>query len=378
MVALRWLMFIIPIIVVFFYNNGLDQTEVMLLQSLFSVAIVVFEIPSGYFSDVMGRKTTIVLGCITGTIGLAIYSISYGFWGFLAAELLLGLGASFISGTDSAILYDTLIELGREHEYPKIEGRRTSVCNFSETAASILGGVLATISLRTPFYVETAVTALTIPIALTLVEPERHRWDKSQGSWRSILRIVRFALREQLEIKWLIFYSAAVGSSTLTMVWFIQPYLLESGLPLAYFGVLWAALNFSVGVFSLSAYRIERFLGRRVTLLMLIPISFTGYIITGAVQSLWAIPALFLFYFVRGVHGPVLKDYVNRLTSSDRRATVLSVKNMISRLLFTLVGPVVGYIKDIYTIRHALFVAGTIFLLSGAVAVVFLRKNRGV
>ncbi|MEA3378974.1 MAG: MFS transporter [Nanoarchaeota archaeon] len=107
--ALRWFMLIMPIIVLFFQENGLSIKEVLLLQSFFSIGIILFEIPSGYFSDVIGRKTTIIFGCILEFIGFSVYSFSYGFIGFLIAELILGLGSSFLSGTDSAIIYDGLI-----------------------------------------------------------------------------------------------------------------------------------------------------------------------------------------------------------------------------------------------------------------------------
>ncbi|MDZ7721730.1 MAG: MFS transporter [candidate division KSB1 bacterium] len=376
LLSLRWMMFIIPILVIFFYDNGLDQTQVMILQSLFSIAIVLFEIPSGYFSDVMGRKLTVVLGCILGSCGFLIYSFSFGFWGFLAAELVLGLGASFISGTDSALVYDTLAQLGREAEYPKIEGRCSSICNFSETAASIIGGMLAAVSLRTPFYLETAFMLMTIPLALTLVEPERHRWDASQGNWNSILQIVRFSLHENKVLKWLIFYASVTGASTLTMVWFIQPYLKESGLPLSLFGVVWAALNFSVGIFSMYAYRIERKLGRRRILLLQIPLMTIGFILAGLFQTLWAIPVLFIFYFVRGINRPVMKSYINQMVSSDKRATVISVSNMTGRMIFALAGPVIGLIKDRFSLSYALFTAALIILTSGSIVLVFLNKHR--
>ena len=103
LVIMRWLLFIMPIIVLFFYENGLNQTEIMILQSIFSIGVVIFEIPSGYFSDVIGRKRTMVIGSVISTIAFGIYAFSSGFWGFLVAELILGLGASFISGTDSAM-----------------------------------------------------------------------------------------------------------------------------------------------------------------------------------------------------------------------------------------------------------------------------------
>ncbi|MCK4748509.1 MAG: hypothetical protein KAT15_15765, partial [Bacteroidales bacterium] len=72
---------------------------------------------------------------------------------------------------------------------------------------------------------------------------------------------------------------------------------------------------------------------------------------------------LYLFYLVRGYATPVLKDYINRVTASHIRATVLSVRNFIIRLLFALTGPLLGWIKDLYSLPQALTLAGIIFLI---------------
>ena len=101
-------MLIMPIITLFYQENGLGMKDVLLLQGIYSVAIVVLEIPSGYFADVWGRKSTLIIGSFLGVLGFAIYSFTSGFWSFLVAELVLGIGQSFISGSDSALLYDTL------------------------------------------------------------------------------------------------------------------------------------------------------------------------------------------------------------------------------------------------------------------------------
>ena len=219
---------------------------------------------------------------------------------------------------------------------------------------------------------------LTIPLALTLTEPKRHHWDTLQGNWNGILRIVRFSLHENTRLKWLIFYASVTGASTLTMVWFIQPYLKESGLPLSLFGVVWAALNFSVGIFSMNAYRIERRLGRQKTLFIQIPLLGIGFVLAGMFQALWAIPVLFIFYFVRGINRPVIKSYINRMVTSDRRATVMSVANMTGRMIFALAGPVVGVIKDVYSIKYALFLAAAIILISGFTVLMFLKKHQAL
>ena len=69
-----------------------------------------------------------------GTIGYLIYSVSNSFSGFLAAEIILGIGGSFISGADSAMLFDSLAATKRQHQYLQFEGRITSLGNFAETA----------------------------------------------------------------------------------------------------------------------------------------------------------------------------------------------------------------------------------------------------
>jgi len=374
--ALRWFMLIMPTIVLFFQENGLSMREVLLLQSLFSVAVIVLEIPSGYFSDVIGRKTTIFLACISGFLGFLIYVFAQDFSGFLIAELLLGLGSSFLSGTDSALLYDSLLELRREGEFTKLEGRLLAVGNFSEAAASLVGGALALVSLRLPFIVMAIVVFLSIPVALLLVEPKRRKFEAHDNPIKEVLRIVRFGLHEHAVIKWLIIYSGFVGASTLTMVWFIQPYLASGGLPLAYFGIAWAVLNASVGIFSLFAHRIEALVGRRTALLMLMPLIALAYLILSLSTAYWAFAFIFIFYFVRGISNPVLTDYVNRLTSSEMRATILSVKNLFGRIVFAIVGPFVGWVADIYSLPVAFITSGLIFLVLGLTSLCFLHKHK--
>lgn len=63
--------------------------EIFIIQSIFSLGVVLFEIPTGYFADVVGRKKSLIIGMTLGAIGLTLYSFSREFWGFLIAELIL-------------------------------------------------------------------------------------------------------------------------------------------------------------------------------------------------------------------------------------------------------------------------------------------------
>ena len=128
-------MIIMPIIVLFFQDNGLNLQQIMTLQACYSLSLSLLEIPSGYAADIIGRRKTLILGCILAFLGFSIFSVSYDFWWFLIAEILLGFGNSFISGADTALMYDSLLEAKAEDQFLKYEGRSISIGNFSEAAA---------------------------------------------------------------------------------------------------------------------------------------------------------------------------------------------------------------------------------------------------
>lgn len=85
-------MLYMPIVKLFYEENGLDNFQLFLLHGVYSLVIALLEIPSGYAADIWGRKNALIMGTTFGSIGFAIYSFTYGFWGFLLAELALGVG----------------------------------------------------------------------------------------------------------------------------------------------------------------------------------------------------------------------------------------------------------------------------------------------
>jgi len=369
-------MLFMPIVVPFYQSNGLGMQEVLILQGIYSVTIVILEIPSGYFADVLGRKRTIILGSFMGFFGFLTYSVSFGFWGFLLAEVILGIGQSLISGADSAMLYDTLLDLKKEKKYIKYEGRLTSLGNIAEAIAGTLGGLLAGISLRSPYIAQTMIAFIGIPAAISLIEPARHK-RMLDMRFRDIIDIVKIALFRDKTLQKNILFSSIIGTSTLTMAWFVQPFLQKVEIPIELFGFIWTALNLTVGLVALIAYRIEMRLGQRNSLILITLLIPGGYFALSQSGSIPAISILFLFYMVRGFATPVLKDYIHKLTGSEIRATVLSVRNFIIRLNFALIGPFLGWYTDYFSLSQALFLAGILFFIfSGITLLLFIIEMK--
>jgi len=72
-------MLFMPIIWLFYDENGLSIADLFIIQSIYSVTIALIEIPSGYVADVLGRKNSMIIGTFFGCLGMIIYSYSYGF-----------------------------------------------------------------------------------------------------------------------------------------------------------------------------------------------------------------------------------------------------------------------------------------------------------
>jgi len=354
--AVLWFMVAMPIIVLFFQEHGLSLTEVMLLQGIYSLSVALFEIPSGYIADIFGRKQTIVFSTIFSFIGYLVFSFYGGFYAFAIAQILVGVGGSLMSGSDSALIYDTLLETESKSSYTKIEGRNYAIGNFSEALAGVLGGFLAVSSIYLPIYVQTTILFFSIPIALTLVEPTMHEENKLDRSFKAIMGVVKFSLVDNTRLRWLIIYSSAMGVATLSMAWFAQPFFKEVGLPLAYFGILWAGLNFSAGLTSFNAHQFDKKENNYKMLIYLSLAMFISFILLGFNNSTYGLFFIFIIYLLRGIVTPILRNAINVNTTSNKRATVLSIRSFIIRISFAICAPILGYIAENYALSTSFYV----------------------
>jgi len=372
--AIGMAMLTIPIIVIYFKQHGLTMEDVMWLQAIFSATMIAIEIPSGYFSDVLGRRRTMIIGTAMATAGWTIYAFVDTFSGFLVAELILGVGAAFISGTDSAMLYDTLLDLGEESTAVYQEGRMLAGSYFSEAGAAVIGGLLAAVSMHLPFYVQIAVFLPLIPLALLLVEPAMHRNAGQKVGFRDIYDTVAHVVITDHRLRWMLLTASLLGASTLTILWMYQPYWEQIGVPVGLFGMVWAGGNVLVGIASLRAGAISKRFGEKNSIGILIAAVVLSMVLIALFPVLWVLPLFAVFYITRGLSNPIFTSRINKRVDSSRRATVLSVRQLGVRTVFVALGPVVGSIGDSSGLPTAFLVSAALFGTTAGVSyIVWIR-----
>jgi MFS family permease len=145
-----------------------------LAMSLFSVAMVsaaLFEVPTGVLSDRVGRKRTITLGSVSAILSVVCYAVGGGYaWLFIGA-LFEGLGYSFYSGNNDALLHDSLRDLKKAHTFDHYLGKVSAMFQAALTIGAVLGGVIAYFSYAWVMWLSVVPQIICLIISLFITEP---------------------------------------------------------------------------------------------------------------------------------------------------------------------------------------------------------------
>jgi MFS family permease len=373
--GIRFSLIAMPIIVIFLKTNGLSYFEIFLTQVFFSAAIIISEIPCGYFADRFGRKTALVTGSIILPVSVALIAFWQTFAGFALAAIFTGIAFSFFSGNESALLYDTLRILKEEEDYKKQEGLVQYYGRSFEAGAAIIGGLLAAIFISLPVYAWFVVTLAAFPVAVTLIEAKssdinRNPHQFTNKIFEDLKRVWSLSLVENKTIRWTFIYSAVLSLTTLTSVWLFQPYFHELKVPLYLFGIGWALLNLSTALFAKQAFIIEQKMGQ-ILVFSIMPIVLC---IATLFFFIFNTPVIFIFALaiqaIRGIKMPLVFGILNEKTNSEVRASVLSVDGMLSRLFFIIIAPFVGLCCDYVSINSSFIILSVIVICLGVLSVI--------
>jgi MFS family permease len=359
----------LPVLVPYFDTRGVGMQEFFQLIAVFSLAVVVGEVPSGYLSDVWGRKKTLVLGSLLVALSSTVFPFLDHYWEFIVYYAVSGLGYAVISGTDVAMLYDSRLATGGDLQGANIFGNMQFAKTLSEAISAVIGGALVALSFEHVLYANAVIGWIPLLVALTLTEPpfQKMAQTKHLDNFKTIAR--HLARGERLTR--LLFLNIVVwGLATYLMVWIYQRYWQAQAVELTYFGLLWAAHNLLVSIVSKLAMKIEARLGRRMTLLVIGTLPLVGYFGMAWLGGWPGIMLGFTFQICRGITQAVLPHELNARVPSSFRATVNSLASLAMRLAACLAGPFIGFLIDAYGFAVALSVGGSAFLIAFVVLLI--------
>ena len=138
--------FAAPIVIIFFQNITHSYTLATSVISIVLISSAIFEIPTGVFSDYIGRRKTMVLGVTSMLIALVIFGIAKDYWVLVIGAIFNGLSKSFYSGNDEAYLYETLEQDQLQNKYHHFAGRLEAVIGVGSVLTALSSGFIANVS----------------------------------------------------------------------------------------------------------------------------------------------------------------------------------------------------------------------------------------
>lgn len=161
--------------VIYFAQVTGSYTAAASLLAVKMLSSAAFEVPTGVLSDRLGRRGTMIAGAVIMVAAHLGYAGASGYSLLLAAVALEGLATSLWSGNNESLLYDTLLEAGREDEFPRHSGRVNSMFQIALALAAAIGGVVAGAwSLRAAVVLSVVPQVLCVLVALRVREPRVH------------------------------------------------------------------------------------------------------------------------------------------------------------------------------------------------------------
>ncbi len=370
------LMFIlwVPIWVVFLQRKGLSLTQVGLLEGVAWTITAFLEVPTGAIADRWGRKASIAVGA--SLYGLAMFLILAEALSpaFLLGYALWNSSTAFVSGADSALLYDSLKADGRAAEAAKQSGRYAAINQASQGIASLVGAAIATIDISLCFTICGFLGLAAAGLVLTIHEPPRTSEDDEYlGYWRNLKTALRIAARRPV-VRALVLLNATILIVPLVVYYvLLQPYAVGVGLPLAALGVVVIGVQLSTVVASWLAHGTEGRLELTSVVAVALAVLIAATAILAALPSIPSLALMLAVALVPALLTPLLSARLNHLIPSGQRATILSLGALLFELGLAIAMPVLLAFADRFGAPAAIGLAGAIFAVT-AVPLMFVWR----
>lgn len=346
---------LLPFYVLYTQQFGLTYFEIFITQIVFSIALLIFDIPLGIYSDLYGRKNSLLLGSVFSCIGLGLFVLWPVFWGFIFGEIALALSFSAFSGADTALLFETTKRLHQAESYSEKEGLYQSYARYSEGLSSILGGVFASFSLSLTALMTWLFSFPRMGLTILLHEtPTNQKRDFSEivqnKRYNKIKTVYHYFVSRQnrrgqpAATLWILLYSGLMSAVVINTFWLLQVFLKQHDVNFFLIGLLCFVYHSTSGFISSRASKIISHLKGIAWLLPLLLQVMA--IILGVTNSAWFFPVFLIASIVFGIKMPFIYNKLHRLVEDNIRASILSFDSFCTRLLFSIIALALGWILD--------------------------------
>lgn len=371
--------FWLPVIYIYLTRvKGLSTGETMFLLGLQELLMIFLEVPTGVVADKFSRKFSVGLGHILTCLPFIVFWVSSNYWVFVGIFTVKAVGKALVSGADTSLLYDTLVDLGKTNEYKKILASSKFLTLSVVAACIFIGGLMAdkymewTLVLPIPFMLIAAMAAF------LMTEPETSKTAKKLQEV-NYLKHVGESLRYVLSSRTILILTAVFSineAMAVNMKWIYTPIFEALNMNLSLMGGITALLYLAKSLMAgLSTKILSNNLRLNMTLGMAVTVLLFGLIIIDFKQAT-VIVALLGIILASEIMDASIEEGIHNKLASHNRATVMSVINLFSSIVATIMINGFGIAQGLSGLNGGLLVIIVIFGIGSVMSILTESKEK--
>ncbi len=368
---------------------GMNPFQLVFAGTVFMIAVVLCEVPTGVVADVYSRRLSVIIGAFVVGAALLLEGLVPSYWPILVAQALWGIGLTFNRGALEAWIAD---ELPNKADLGHVYLRGAQAGYVGALAGIGLGVALASVRLNL-VSVTAGVFFVGLGVFLSFAMPEtgfspapragRRSWYVAGDTLRDGVRLVRYSTVLPL-IMGIVFF-LGMSSETYDRLWevhFLNNFSFPGGSrfgPILWFGVIGAGglvLSFITAEVVRRRLDTATHLSAVRVLLLLdvgLMLSMVAFGLAGNFEV--ALAAYWFAYLLRRTNQPLFSAWLNQSLEPRVRATVISMSGQVDAVGQIAGGPAFGALATAAGTRTAMVAAG---LVLAPAALLYLRaRGRG-
>lgn len=355
---------------------GMKLGQIGILEGVYHITSILFEIPSGALADLLGRRKSMIISRILVAASCFIMLISRNFWLFALSFFIQALGNNFNSGSEEALVYDSMKAIGKEEQYIGVNGRLNVLIEVSQGIATVLGGILSEHSFLYCYGASLIIAICAVLPVLFMTEApvdKKRGNEKSENALKMLLKHFRLSftiIKSNSAIFRVIVYFQGIFTAQTILFFYSQQYFSDMGYNKIWISVFMLLFGVMSCAGALLSERIYVKCGNTTSAIaaLVIALAIFSFVFEKTIIS---VPALAFAGFCNSVLYPIQSGMLNRMIPSEQRATIISVNSMFFSIGMIVLFPIAGFFADAFGLARIFAVLGMILLLF-----IFSQKNK--
>lgn len=322
--------------------------------SIFAIVMLVSaigEVPTGIWSDKLGRKQTILIGSVLSTLSVVAYAIGINYGWLVVGAVLEGFSRSFYSGNNDAFLYESLIDDNSADQFDDALGKSHSMEHIGIALGAAFGGILASYSYQWLMWISVLPQLISVLLTTLMTEPKNQSKNDSNIYSHTKEAIKLFFTNKKIR---LLSISDAISFSTGEVSYQFRATYFSSIWPIWAIGVLNTSLQIGASISYYFSAQMIKYFGHAKLLLVRSIIGKASGLIAFGIPSIFSPIITFFPSFFYGSGQVAKTTLMQREFSAHQRATMSSLNSLLSNLSFAFMSIVVGVVADHTTPQIAL------------------------